>query len=469
MKSIQFLRGFGLLAAWSMLLVACAGPASPAAPGAVPSTSSSDSSTQPSSPSGASTIAAPASTTEPNTGGNAGPKVTLRLATWAGVEESNELQAIIDRVNAQATTYQIVHEPQPADFYVKLQTNLAGGTAADLIWLSQEYIAPYASKGVLLDISDRLSADTRAAAKLDDYFPDILQTAQYNGRTFGLPWVAQPVVLYYNPQLFTDAGVQPPTEAWMWDDFKTAAAALTRDTNGDGQADVYGTAFNDWPPIQMFIWQAGGDVINEDRTQTTIDTPEALAGINFYADIIYNPKYAAPQNVIQEQGFGELAKNGKVAMFFGGAADDLDIAHTKDARFAEMKVALVPQGPQNRATFAWTASTVINAATANPGPAYDALVDLTEGIHHWKIVAPRKSLANAETIVASVPDKQTSAPVIVQALADARSLRIVPQQSAWDTAFWEKFKDPLYRKQGTAQDLAKQALPDLNAALAPAP
>jgi len=392
-------------------------------------------------------------------------KVKIRLATWAGVEEAKELQAVIDKVNAAATTYEIVHEPQPADYYTKIQTNLAGGTAADLIWLSQEFIAGYADKGVLLDISDYLKNDTRPAAQLDDYFADILQTAQYKGRTYGLPWIAQPVVLYYNPKMFAEAGVEPPNENWTWDDFKAAAEKLTRDIDGDGKPDQWGTAFNGWPPIHMFIWQAGGEVISADRTQSPIDTPEALAGAQFYKDIIYNPKYAAPQEVIKEQGFSELAKNGKVAMFFGGAADDLDYAHTKDARFAEMKVALVPKGPKSRATFAWTASTVINAATKNPKAAYDALVDLTEGIHRWKIVAPRKSLASAEVIAASVPQKKASAEVILKALADARAFRIVPRHSEWDSIFWEKFQDLLFQGKGTAAELAKQARPELEATL----
>jgi multiple sugar transport system substrate-binding protein len=406
-------------------------------------------------------------TTQPAT--TSGEKVPIRLATWAGVEESQELQAVIDKINAQSTTYQIVHEPQPADFYTKIQTNLAGGTAADLIWLSQEYIAGYADKGVLLDITDRLAADSRPAAKLDDYFPDVLQTAQYNGRTYGLPWIAQPVMLYYNPKLFADAGVEEPNENWTWDDFKTAAEKLTRDTNGDGQIDVYGTAFNSWPPIHMFIWQAGGEVVSEDRKTSPIDSPEAIAGAQFYKDIIYNPKYAAPQSVITEQGFGELAKNGKVAMFFGGAADDLDYAHSKDARFAEMKVTLVPKGPKNRQTFAWTASTVINAATKSPDAAYQALVDLTDGIHHWKIVAPRKSLASVDVIAASVPDKKASAEMILKALPDARSFRIVPRQNEWDTSFWEKFQDPLFQGKGTVEELAKSARAELEPLLTSAP
>ena len=201
------------------LLTACGGGASSTAP----------------TPSGAAAPQAPAATAAPaapaTTGGE---KVKIRLVTWAGVDESKELQAVIDKINAKATTFEIVQEAQPADYYTKLQTNLAGGTAADLLWLSQEYIAGYAQKGVLLDISDRLAKDDRPAAKLDDYYPSVLQTAQYENKTYGLPWIAQPVMLYYNPKLFADAGVQPPNENWTWDDFKAAAAKLTKDTNGDG-------------------------------------------------------------------------------------------------------------------------------------------------------------------------------------------------------------------------------------------
>lgn len=71
-------------------------------------------------------------------------KTRIRLATWAGADEANELQGVIDKVNQEATNFEIVSEPTPADYYVKLQTTIAGGTAADLFRLSQEYIAGYA-------------------------------------------------------------------------------------------------------------------------------------------------------------------------------------------------------------------------------------------------------------------------------------------------------------------------------------
>jgi multiple sugar transport system substrate-binding protein len=398
-------------------------------------------------------------TTGPGTAGD--KKVKIRLGTWAGVDEAKELQAVIDKVNAQSNTFQIVSEPQPADYYTKLQTTISGGKAPDLFWLSQEYIPGYAERGALLDVTECLQNSHQPAANLDDYYSAVLQTAQFNGKTYGLPWIAQPVILYYNPKLFKDAGVAEPTPGWTWDDFKNAAAKIT-----DPKKGIYGTAFHaGWPPIHMFIWQAGGEVISEDRTESPIDTPEAIQAEKFYQDIIYNLKYAAPENVIAEQGFAELAKNGKVAMFFGGAGDDLDYAHTKDPKFAIMKAALVPKGPKSRTTFAWTASTVVNAKTSDPRVACDALIALTEGIHHWKVVAPRKSLANKQTIVASVPQKKDSADVIVQAAQDMRSFRVVPQQSEWDTTFWEKFQDPLFHHKGSAEELAKKARPELEAIL----
>jgi len=70
--------------------------------------------------------------------GRAQEKVQIRLATWAGQEEAAELQLVIDQINQTATAFEIVSEPNPADYAVKLQTTIAGGTAADLFWLSQE-------------------------------------------------------------------------------------------------------------------------------------------------------------------------------------------------------------------------------------------------------------------------------------------------------------------------------------------
>lgn len=77
------------------------------------------------------------------------------------------------------------------------------------------------------------------------------------------------------------------------------------------------------------------------------------------------------------------------------------------------------------------------------------------------MVAPRQSLANEETITASVPDKQESAPTIIKAMPDMRSFNIIPRHQEWDEIFWNEFQDPLYHGEGTAQELAQSVRPKL--------
>nr|MBA2758561.1 sugar ABC transporter substrate-binding protein [Chloroflexia bacterium] len=89
------------------------------------------------------------------------------------------------------------------------------------------------------------------------------------------------------------------------------------------------------------------------------------------------------------------------------------------------------------------------------------LVALTEGIHHWKIAAPRQSLATEEVIAESVPDKAESAAIIVQALDDMRTLNIIPQQAEWDVTFFEEYQVPIFYDEATAEELAPEVRPIL--------
>jgi len=317
-------------------------------------------------------------------------------------------------------------------------------------------VAGYADLGAVADITDALDASDAPAADLDDYFPAVLKTSMYEDRVYGLPWIAQPVMLYYNPALLEAAGIEAPNDDLDWDTFKENCKAIT-----DQDAEVWGTSFNSWPPIHMFIWQAGGETIAEDLSECPIDTEEAIAGADFYSSIIYNPEYAVDEATIGEQGFGEMVKAGKVAYFFGGATDDLDVAYKQDDANAEIHMARVPKGPSGRQTFAWTASTVVNAKSENVDIATKALIALTEGVHHWKIVAPRKSLATVETISEVVPEKADSAEIIVSALEDMRGFNVIPQQAEWDTTFFDEYQSPLFYDDVPAEELAPEVRPVL--------
>lgn len=386
--------------------------------------------------------------------------VTIKLSTWAGVEEAAELQTILDQINADNSDFQIVHEPIPADYYTTMQTQLAGGAGADLYWVDQDNMS-LAAEGVFLPLDDCLAnAPASSAGDVNDYYPGILQIAQIDGSIYGLPWIAAPVVTYYNKNLFDAAGLEYPTPAWTWDDFKSAAETLTQDTDGDGNADQWGFIANGWPPPHIFVWQAGGDLLSEDLSASPIDDPKVIEGLEFYKSLIYNPAISPSRETIAEQGFGELFKAGKIGMFMGGAADDLD-------RVPDLNVGVVsvPHHPTtgDNTTFAWSAATVISRNTQNPELACKALLQLTEGIQDWKIVSPRISQATKEHLVESEPRKEASADAIIEASQNMRAFHIFGNFKEWNNTLWNEFLNPILNDETdlSAAELAGEVRPEL--------
>lgn len=388
--------------------------------------------------------------------------VTVRISTWAGVDEAAELQGLINEINASQSEYQIVHEPIPSDYYTQVQTQIAGGTGADLYWIDQNNMA-LASEGIFYPVNQCdavATAEPQTAGDLSDYYPGVLSVNEYEGDTYGLPWIAQPVVVYYNKGLFDAAGIDYPSDDWTWDDFVSLAKQLTVDSDGDGTVDQWGFTNNGWPPPYIFIWQAGGELISPDFTSAPIDSPEFIKGFEFFLSTAYNPEMSPNREVISEQGFGEMFKAGKIAMFMGGAADDLDRVDGLD-----VGVIHVPANPDtgSTTTFAWNASTVINANTQHPEEACDALVALTEAIQGWKIVSPRISQATAEHLVSSEPRKEASAEAIVAAAQNMRALPIFGNYAEFDSIFWSEFWGPLMNNETdlSVAELAAEVRPDL--------
>jgi multiple sugar transport system substrate-binding protein len=329
-----------------------------------------------------------------------------------------------------------------------------------MYWMDQDHMS-LAADGVFLALDDCLAtAGEGTAGDLSDYYPGVLQTVMFDGSAYGLPWIAQPVVTYYNKDLFDAADLDYPTADWTWDDFLSAAKALTQDTDGDGNVDQWGFIANGWPPPHIFIWQAGGDVISEDFTASPIDDPATIEGIEFYLQLAYNPEVSPSAEIISERGFGEMFKAGQVAMFMGGAADDLDRVEGLN-----VGVVSVPRHPEtaSNATFAWTAATVINAATENPEVACKALLAVTEGIHNWKIVSPRISQATIEHLVASEPRKEASAEAILEAVPSMRAFRIFGNFQEWNGVFWGEFMGPLINRETdlSPAELAAEVRPEL--------
>lgn len=167
--------------------------------------------------------------------------------------------------------------------------------------------------------------------------------------------------------------------------------------------------------MQQWIWQAGGEVLSDDLTQSPIDSPEAIQGAQFVADLINVDQCTPGQSVIFRPRFWRNDE-GRPGCHVHGRGGRLR-AHRGQAHPGF----LLPQGPVNRANWAYIAGISVNAATQNPDAAFAAFMDLSQAIHEWKVPAPRISLATAEGIAAATPYKEISAANIIANLEHMRA------------------------------------------------
>jgi multiple sugar transport system substrate-binding protein len=155
-----------------------------------------------------------------------------------------------------------------ADYFIALQTAVAGGTAADTFELNYENFVTYAENGSLAPLED---LDGSA------YQESLLDAFSRGGTQYGVPTSFSNVVLFYNKTLFEDAGVDLPTNDWTWDEMRAAAEALT-----DQDAGVWG----DFQPITFHefyksLAQAGGRFLNDDSTEATFSSPQGVEAANW--------------------------------------------------------------------------------------------------------------------------------------------------------------------------------------------
>ncbi len=159
----------------------------------------------------------------------------------------------------------------------------------------------------------------------DDYFPATLESVTYEGKIYALPDTGSPVAIIYNKDMFRkynkdnpDKKLDFPNEKWTWDDYRKAAEALTQHRD-DRKRLVYGASMgfhrNRFP---MFVWQAGGEVINKEKTKCLMDSPEAIRAMQFMYDILWKYKCAPTAQTqmegLAEQGEGDRFCKQRIAM-----------------------------------------------------------------------------------------------------------------------------------------------------------
>jgi len=242
--------------------------------------------------------------------------VTIRHGWW--IPGDMEWARVMDRV---ATKFM---EENPeirvqvessgwADYWQRVQVQLAGGEGIDVMWMSGAYFVNLLAKEAFLDLTpyvERDDFDYDLYIKQDDFFVDNkIWTMPYTG------WGYQ--LLTYNMNAFDEAGLAYPTNEWTFDDWREAAIKLTKREGDDvkqwGQWIQSGAEYG-W---LRYMRAYGGNWINEEKTKTTTDDARSVEGFQWIMDQVFTHKVApdlSQMGAIQQAGVTDPFYSGLAAM-----------------------------------------------------------------------------------------------------------------------------------------------------------
>lgn len=261
-------------------------------------------------------------------------------------------------------------------YFTTLRTDVAGGSADDIFWISNAYLAGYADSGRLVDIGKTLGPKAASA-----WEPSVVDQFTRGGTLWGVPQLTDAgIAVYYNADLLTAAGVDVDAlTALRWsphggDTLRPLLDRLTVDADGRTAATAgfdagrvrqwaYNAA-NDAQGIYLnYIGSAGG--LFQDGDRFAFDNPGAVEAFTYLVKLIDDDHIAPPASETNDNG--DFSRNqflaGRMALFQSGTYNLATIAGQAGFRWG---VAMLPAGPRGRVSVTNGIAAAGNAASAHP-------------------------------------------------------------------------------------------------------
>ena len=198
------------------------------------------------------------------------------------------------------------------ELITRLGTSIAGGQPPDLFLMNYRFYGQFAARGALEPVGPFL--DASSALSEADFFETAMTPFRWDGVQTCLPQNVSSLVVYYNADLFRDAGVSLPASGWSWDEMVDAAERLTRDDD-DGTVDVYGLGVDpEIIRVAPLIWSNGGTLVDDEASPNrfALNGP-AVAALDRFLDL--RTRGVTPTDEEAEaEDFESRFLNGRLAM-----------------------------------------------------------------------------------------------------------------------------------------------------------
>ena len=252
---------------------------------------------------GLAACAGPATSTAPA----ADEKVTITV--WDYYGEATPLKPLIEGFQKENPNITVQYEALDWDTTLeKLNVVLTGGTPPDVVTADMTWLPKFAALGAFADLKTLSGGKLNGVALDQAYTPGALEAITFNDKIVAALYDFDVYALYYRADLFKAKGLEVPK---TWDQLVTVAHQLA-----EGDKYLYQYQPDTFHGAQ-WIYENGGALMNADNTAATFNTPEAVAAIQFYADLLLKEKVAIYWGADEGDRMQGI-KDGRIGMFSDG-------------------------------------------------------------------------------------------------------------------------------------------------------
>ncbi|WP_079908855.1 ABC transporter substrate-binding protein [Paenibacillus sp. 32352] len=259
--------------------------------------------------------APPAASTAPASETKADEKVELTF--YYPIAVGGPLTATIESMAQEFTkqnpniTVKPVYTGSYADTAVKTQAGVQGKNPPDVAVLQSTELFSLLDMNAVIPLDDYIAKEG-GDKYLSDFYPAFMANSQTGGKTYSIPFQRSTIVLYYNKDMFKQAGLDPEKAPQTWAEMKEYAQKLTK--NGTWGLEIPVTGYGYWM-LQTFALQSGKNLMTEDGKKVMFNTPENVAGLKYWYDLSHKGK-VMPEGVTDWGTVPSDFLEGKTAMMY---------------------------------------------------------------------------------------------------------------------------------------------------------
>lgn len=238
-------------------------------------------------------------------------KTIVQFSAWGSQSETALLTPLIKEFEVQNPDIKIKFVHIPQNYFQKLHLLFASNLAPDVVFLNNYYAPKYVKAALLEDLTPYINKK--------DYFEKALDGFTFDGKIYAVPRDVSDLVIYYNKDIFKKYNVPLPKDGWTMADYIRTAKMLSKDTDGDGVNDIWGSSFETDTLFYLpFLMSDGASILSDDGKKILLGYPPAIEAIQDYADMANKYNIAPKKSQSASLTMAQLFLQQKIAMQLSG-------------------------------------------------------------------------------------------------------------------------------------------------------